>query len=63
MIKLTKMDGKQVAFNESFIENIAETPDTIITMHSGKSYVVKENIDEILKLITEFKLRTIGKMK
>ena len=54
MIKLTKNDHEVIALNERFIEHICEAPDTIVTMNSGKSYVVKESIDEIIRMIEQF---------
>ncbi len=60
MIKLTKVDGRAIAVNEDFIENIASAPDTIITMQSGRAFVVKENMEEIILLIKQFKKSCIS---
>lgn len=54
MIKLTKIDGSTIAINENFIENIAESPDTIIMLNSGRSCIVKESIDEIVEKTISF---------
>jgi len=54
MIKLTKTDDSVIAVNEDFIENIFHAPDTIITLQNGRSYAVKESIDQIIKLIVDF---------
>ncbi len=63
MIILTRVDNKEIAINEHYIENISQAPDTIITMHSGRCYVVKESMDEIINKIKDYKLRCIGKIK
>lgn len=63
MIKLTKIDDKTIAVNEDFIETISQAPDTIITMHSGRSYVVKENIDEIIERAKIYKQQCHQKPK
>jgi len=55
MIKLTRIDGSIVAVNEDFIENISQAPDTIIMLQNGRSYIVKEDIDEIIKLTVDYK--------
>lgn len=54
MIKLTRTDGQAIVLNEDFIENITQTPDTFICLTSGKTLVVKENLDEIIELIETF---------
>ena len=54
MIKLTKTDGQIIAINENFIEHITQTPDTFITLASGKTLVVKESIDDIYDMIKNY---------
>ncbi|MFA5658057.1 MAG: flagellar FlbD family protein [Oscillospiraceae bacterium] len=55
MIKLTRFDGSRIIINENYIETITEAPDTIITLQNGHVYVVKEDIDELLRLCVMFK--------
>ena len=40
--------------NAIYIETIESTPDTMILLTNGKRYVVKETIDEVKQLLTEF---------
>ena len=54
MIKLTRIDKSSIIVNENYIESMMEMPDTIITLINGKSYAVKETLDEILILITDY---------
>jgi flagellar protein FlbD len=54
MIKLTKLGGKEIMVNEQLIETGQETPDTVITMSNGHSYIVSEKLDEIMDRIVEF---------
>lgn len=63
MIKLTRSDGTIMAVNEDFIENIYQAPDTIIMLQSGRSFVVKESIDEIINLIIKFKNNCYNQIK
>ncbi len=55
MIKLTRIDDSPIIMNETYIESIIESADTIVTLINGKSYVVKENVDDIMKKICDFK--------
>ncbi|MDR1754145.1 MAG: flagellar FlbD family protein [Eubacterium sp.] len=54
MIILTKLGGKEVLINEQLIETAYETPDTVIVMNNGHTYLVTETLSEIMKKITDF---------
>ena len=54
MILLTKLSGQEVMINENLIETAQETPDTVITMNNGHSYIVSEKLDEIMDKVVEF---------
>ncbi|MCR5102628.1 MAG: flagellar FlbD family protein [Butyrivibrio sp.] len=51
MIEVTKMDSQKVLINENMIEIVEETPDTIITMFTGRKVIVKESRQEIQNLV------------
>jgi flagellar protein FlbD len=55
MIEVTRLRGSKVVLNAELIETIEETPDTVITLTSGKRYIVSESSDEIIKLVIEYK--------
>jgi flagellar protein FlbD len=56
MIKLTRINKVEKFWvNEHQIEYLEETPDTILTMVSGRKYAVAETADEIQKMIIEVK--------
>jgi flagellar protein FlbD len=57
MIILTKLNDKSFVLNSDLIEIIEDTPDTVITLSSGKKYVVKETVDECIDRIVEYKRR------
>ena len=54
MIFLTKLDGKVIMLNEQHIESASETPDTVLVMTNGHSYIVRESMKEIQDKIVEF---------
>lgn len=54
MIYLTKLGGKQFLLNEDQIESVSQSPDTIIVLSNGHSYIVQESMDEILEEIIKF---------
>lgn len=53
MIILTKLDGKEFLLNEELIEVVNETPDTVIVLENGHSYIVRESISELMEKIRE----------
>ena len=57
MIFLTKLDGKEILLNELLIETVTETPDTVITMSNGHTYIVRESMTERRNKILEYNRR------
>ncbi|SCG83445.1 flagellar protein FlbD [Proteiniborus sp. DW1] len=55
MIKVHRLNNVEFMINCELIEFVEETPDTVITLTTGKKYVVKESMDEILKRVIEYK--------
>ena len=51
MIDVTKMNGGSITVNADLIETVEETPDTIITLTTGKKIIVKESRQEVKKLV------------
>ena len=43
MIEVTRLNGKGLTINSDLIEMIEETPDTVITLTTGKKIIVKES--------------------
>ena len=58
MILVTRLNkASQFYINEDMIEFIEETPDTIITLNTGKKVTVSESALEIVEKIREEKIR------
>ncbi len=56
MIKLTRINKiEKFWINEHQIEYLEETPDTILTMVSGRKYAVAETAEDISNMITRVK--------
>ncbi len=55
MINVTKINNVNVTINDDLIEIIEETPDTVITLTTGKKMIVKESRQEILALVKAYK--------
>ncbi len=57
MIFLTKLDGKEFLLNELMIESVTETPDTVVVLSNGHSYIVRESMKELQTKILEYNRR------
>ena len=62
MIKVTRLNKKEYYINPHQIESIETNPDTTLLLLSGKSVVVRENVDELIGKIVEYR-RQIGCFK
>ena len=58
MILVTRLNkASQFYVNENMIEFLEETPDTIITLNTGKKVTVSESAIEIVEKIREEQIR------
>lgn len=55
MIEVTSLNDRKFIINAELIERVEETPDTVITLTSGKKIIVKESRQEIKNLVVLYK--------
>lgn len=55
MIDVTRLNGKEITINAELIELVEETPDTVITLTTGKKIIVKESRQIIKNLVKSYK--------
>ncbi len=55
MIKLTRLNQSEVVVNVEMIEFVEETPDTLISLISGKKVLVTEPVDLVVNRVIEYK--------
>ncbi|SHL96533.1 flagellar protein FlbD [Anaerosporobacter mobilis DSM 15930] len=60
MIEVTRLNGARFSINCDLIETVEETPDTVITLTNGKKFIVSENMEQIKKLVINFKKQIYG---
>ncbi|NMA95166.1 MAG: flagellar FlbD family protein [Clostridiales bacterium] len=63
MIKVTRLNGKEYYINPDLIEFIESTPDTVMTMTTGKKVVVVEEIEDIICSIIDFKRKIYANLE
>jgi flagellar protein FlbD len=55
MIQLTRLNNQPLAVNSDLIKFVEQAPDTVITLVTGEKIVVRENAQEILQRIVDFR--------
>lgn len=55
MIEVTRLKSSKIIINAELIETIEETPDTVITLTSGKKFIVNETAEDIANRVVEYK--------
>lgn len=55
MVNLTRLNDSKVVINADLIEFVESLPDTIVTMTTGQKIMVKESVEEVVRLVVEYK--------
>lgn len=55
VIELTRLNKTRITLNCELIEIMEETPDTVITMLTGRKYIVTESMEDIRAQVVDFK--------
>ena len=55
MINVHRLNNEEFLVNCELIEFVEETPNTVISMVSGRKIVVSETCSQIKKLVVEYK--------
>jgi flagellar protein FlbD len=55
MIELTKLNGSKLVINSDLIEFIESSPDSLITLTTGKKIMVQEAIPLIVEAVVHFR--------
>jgi len=57
MIHLTRLNDEEFVINCGQIERVESIPESNIVLVSGKHYVVKESVEEIIERVIEYNAR------
>lgn len=58
MIGLTRLNGGAVVVNAELIETVESTPDTVVSLTSGKKLVVLESPEDVIGKVVSYRRRT-----
>ena len=54
LIELTKINNVKITVNADIIELVEETPDTVVTLTTGKKIIVKESRQEVTNIVKSY---------
>ena len=57
MIVLTRLHGEPIVINAELIEFIEATPDTMISTTTGRKFLVKESVEEVINKVVQYRRR------
>ena len=55
MIQLTRLNNHSLVVNSDLIKFVEQAPDTVITLLSGEKIVVRENAQDVLDRVVQFR--------
>jgi len=55
MIEVTKINNEKILINSDLIEIVEETPDTIVTLTTGRKLIIKESRQDIKNLVKSYR--------
>lgn len=55
MIMVTRLDGSELIINADLIESAEATPDTVITLTTGKRIIVQESVAQVSRRVLAYK--------
>ena len=55
MIRLFRLNGALIVLNADLIETVESTPDTVITLSTGKKFVVTNSLEDVIDQIIQYK--------
>ena len=60
MITVTRLDKRVVLLNADLIKMLESTPDTIITLISGDTMIVRESVEEVVRRAIDYQRQIRG---
>ena len=55
MIEVTRINGTKILINPHMLEIVEETPDTVLTLNTGRKIIVKESRQDIKNLVKSYR--------
>jgi flagellar protein FlbD len=63
MVHLTRLRGTPLVVNADLIELVETTPDTVVTLVTGRKVVVEESAEEVMNRVLRYRAAVHGLME
>lgn len=60
MIEVTRLNGRPIVLNADLIESVEATPDTLVSLTTGRKIMVTESVDDVVRRSIEYRSRVRG---
>jgi flagellar protein FlbD len=60
MIRVTRLNGQEMVLNADLIETIEATPDTVISLTTGRKVLVREPPEEVARRVLAYRRAVAG---
>ena len=60
MVRLSRFDGGEFYLNAELIETVETTPDTVVSLTSGKKLLVRETVEEVVRRVVDYRRRIVS---
>jgi flagellar protein FlbD len=57
MIQVTRLDGSQLYVNAELVEFVESTPDTVLSLTTGRKISIRESAETVVEAILSYKHR------
>lgn len=57
VVRVTRLDGSEIVVNADLIETLEATPDTVVTLSTGRRFVVREPVEEVIERVIAYRRR------
>jgi flagellar protein FlbD len=55
MITLSRLNKEQFVLNADLIETVESTPDTVVTLTTGKKLMVKNSLEDVVDQVVKYR--------
>jgi flagellar protein FlbD len=55
MIPVIRLDGSSILLNDDLIESIQQAPDTVVSLVTGRTMILRDSPDDILARVIAFR--------
>ena len=55
MIRVKKLNNQEMVINADLIETVEATPDTIVSLTTGKKFMVQDTVEAIIAKVIDYR--------